>query len=351
MKKCFTILLVFALLINCFTLTSFASEEKPDSKITTKIDYSFSKQNNWKDMSLDEKLELCQIPMDAAEKMTTEALLDSILENPFTALILAFDSNEAGYQRVKELIPAFQILLNRSDLGSVMTKKYTISSEKKSNQDIMSSMYLSVMLAQPEIEKIVSNVDIKSFETSLKVTDNQIYRISKEEHKIKDDTTEGVQALAASGYYDTTTTTTNKGTTIEVKVWTGVDFNTSEQEAAHQSFISLFSYSSYVHPATLKYNCHSYAFYAQSTSNPYWMEGLYADKYMTDGSYYKVSTPTASDRVHWHNGDHSGIIVGVGSAAGNVTVISKYGSYGVYRAFIGDVSSAYGDSNYTFWRR
>lgn len=81
------------------------------------------------------------------------------------------------------------------------------------------------------------------------------------------------------------------------------------------------------------------------------MEGPSVDKYMTDGSYYKISTPTANDRVHWHNGDHSGIIVYVGSAIGNVSVISKYGNYGVYRAFISDVSSAYGDSNYTFWRR
>ncbi len=42
------------------------------------------------------------------------------------------------------------LAINIKILGSVMTKKYTISSEKKSNQDIMSSMYLSVMLAQPE---------------------------------------------------------------------------------------------------------------------------------------------------------------------------------------------------------
>lgn len=350
MKKRFAILLVFALLFNCFTLTSFASEKKPDSKITSKIDYSFSKQDNWKDISRNEKLELCQIPMDTAEKMTTEALLDSILENPFTAVILAYDSNEVGYQKVKDLIPAFQILLNRSDLGSVMTKKYAISSERTSNQDIMSSMYLSVMLAQPEIEKKVSNVDIKSFETSLKVTDNQIYRISKEEHKIKEDTTDGVQAMAASGYYANATTTTNKGTPIDVLRWTGVDFDTSEQEAAHQAFTSIYTYSSYVHPATLKYNCHSYAFYSQSTSNPYWILGPSVDKYMTDGSYYKTSLPTSNDRVHFHNGDHSGIILNVGSQINNVSVISKYGNYGVYRAFISDVSAAYNNSPYTFWR-
>lgn len=132
--------------------------------------------------------------------------------------------------------------------------------------------------------------------------------------------------------------------------WTfSVAFDNSFQ--AHQAFGRLYTYSSYVSPASLKYNCHSYAFYSQSTSNPYWMNGPSVDKYMTDGSYYQLSTPTSNDRVHWHNGDHSGVIVGVGQQAGNVTVISKYGNYGVYRAFISDVSSAYGDYTYTFWRR
>lgn len=89
----------------------------------------------------------------------------------------------------------------------------------------------------------------------------------------------------------------------------------------------------------------------QSTSNPYWMNTPYYDIYMNDGSYYKVSqTPTANDRVHWHDGDHSGIVVYVGSQIGNVSVISKYGQYGVYQAFIGDVTAVYSGS-YTFWRR
>lgn len=60
----------------------------------------------------------------------------------------------------------------------------------------------------------------------MKVTDNQIYRISKTEHKIKEDTTDGAQGLAASGYY-MGGTTTNKGTTIDVLIWKGVDFVTN----------------------------------------------------------------------------------------------------------------------------
>ncbi|MBE5968241.1 MAG: hypothetical protein E7255_15005 [Lachnospiraceae bacterium] len=188
MKKRISVLLVFVLLIN-FLVNSSASKNQLDAKVNTKFDYSFAKQASWKGKPRNEKLESCQIPKASAEKMTTEALLDSILENPFTADMLVHDSMEVGYQKVKDEILAFQILLKRSDLGSVMVKKYSISSEGTSDQDIMNSLYLSVMIAQPEIENIINDVDLKSFENSLKVKDIPLYNISKEEHNIKIDNT------------------------------------------------------------------------------------------------------------------------------------------------------------------
>ena len=341
MKKRISVLLVLILLMNCFSVTSFASENQLGSKVNTKFDYSFAKQDSWKDKPRNEKLESCQIPNNTANKMTTEALLDSILENPFTVDMLAYDSLEEGYQKVKEEIFAFKNLLDRSDLGNILVNKYSMSCEGTSDIDIMNSLFLSVMIAQPEIEKKINEVDLKSFENSLKVKDKHLYKSSKEEHA---DST----ITLLSGY---TTVWTPNGSHIEVYEYTGSDYTVAQQQSMHNYFTGTYRFQSYVSPASRRYNCHSYAWYSQSTSNPYWMNTPYCDAYMNDGSYYNVATPTANDRVHWHNGDHSGIIVYVGSQAGNVSVISKYGEYGVYQAFIGDVTAAYSGSSYTFWRR
>ena len=46
---------------------------------------------------------------------------------------------------------------------------------------------------------------------------------------------------------------------------------------------------------TYKYNCHSYAWYSQGTSNSYWMENPYA--YMTDGSY-SLGTASVLSLIH-----------------------------------------------------
>ena len=46
--------------------------------------------------------------------------------------------------------------------------------------------------------------------------------------------------------------------------------------------------------ATEKYNCHSYAWYRQSTANDLWIDLDEAMKYMTDGSYQVVGRYSAS---------------------------------------------------------
>ena len=94
-----------------------------------------------------------------------------------------------------------------------------------------------------------------------------------------------------------------------------------------------------ISPSTRKYNCHSYAWYMQSTSNPYWMDC--PNDYYTDGSY-EISTGNVGDIICYYNEDdvniHSGIVTsrlsgvsnGVCGDADLVTVRSKWGSLGLY---------------------
>lgn len=111
-----------------------------------------------------------------------------------------------------------------------------------------------------------------------------------------------------------------------------------------------------ISPSTIKYNCHSYAWYSQSTSNEYWMDD--PTMYYTDGSYCQAYSPKAGDIVcyysSWGTNLHSGLITSVNSGSSNgvcgdsnlVNVRSKWGSWGVYE-HRGDqcpYTSAYGGS-------
>ena len=99
-----------------------------------------------------------------------------------------------------------------------------------------------------------------------------------------------------------------------------------------------------VHSANPNYNCHSYAWYSQSTENPYWINSpdiYYSEQ---DQSYVEVTDgPRPGDIICYYNmyGDniHSGIINDVimddelndqGYPEISIMVKSKFGEYGVY---------------------
>lgn len=109
-----------------------------------------------------------------------------------------------------------------------------------------------------------------------------------------------------------------------VPVWRLVSGELTAKEA---NDVALFWKTKYpraivASPATLKYNCHSYAWYQQSPSNPYWI-GLVnptdEDPYWSDGSYYLVArgdarsgslppTVKTGDKVSYVNSEHSAVV-------------------------------------------
>lgn len=85
--------------------------------------------------------------------------------------------------------------------------------------------------------------------------------------------------------------------------------------------------------ATSMYNCHSYAWYNQSTSNTIWIDQPEQQKFWTDGSYCCVassrntvsSSAAYFSKIRYVNDDHSAIKTTQNDVA------SKWGPYGLYR--------------------
>lgn len=148
------------------------------------------------------------------------------------------------------------------------------------------------------------------------------------------------------------TTTTPRGTTVSaICVTTEL---TASQIAQRNSYVDA-AYPSATREtnASRKYNCHSYAWYSQSTSNYRWINTPQDDKYWTDGSYRRVActacihTPPSSapngSKVSYVYSDHSAIKVS------STHFRSKWGDYP--RMYHPWSYSPYNDSYLNFYVR
>ncbi len=145
-------------------------------------------------------------------------------------------------------------------------------------------------------------------------------------------------------------------TVSTIQTWKGVSIQIStlsENDWTREEKLSLVMWCSGIYPnaallgyPTKVYNCHSYAWYMQSTDNPYWINdprGYYEgeDKCYTDitGSY----TIQPGDIVCYFDNTgankHSAVVYSVNGDVPNgslsnlqyLTLVSKWGSLGLYR--------------------
>lgn len=92
----------------------------------------------WKEIqSHTEMVEVSQIPENLLSKMTTEGLLETVLNCPVLGEIMAFSTYQQGYNSVCKNFNGLQELSNREDLSQIILEKYyelnnTIKPENKS---------------------------------------------------------------------------------------------------------------------------------------------------------------------------------------------------------------------------
>lgn len=96
---------------------------------------------------------------------------------------------------------------------------------------------------------------------------------------------------------------------------------------------------------TNRYNCHSYAWYRQSTSNTYWIND--ASAYRNDGSYTKSSIPSVGAKIYYEGADHSGVVF---SLSNNEIIISKWGHLGLVRHEISKCPYYKNTNQYEYYR-
>ncbi len=155
--------------------------------------------------------------------------------------------------------------------------------------------------------------------------ENFIYKVAKEVNNIDILGITNTKNNLFASTSNTTYVTTPKGTKVPVYTSSYAGAQWSKTITAETK--KEYPKATVIRPADNRYNCHSYAWYKQSTGNVYWMQT--PASYYKDGSYEKITNKAdrgANNRIIWSKIPlaqpiiHSGYLVG----------INKNGSYNIY---------------------
>jgi hypothetical protein len=299
LKKLLSLLLA-TLLLCLFSVNVFANEavsgDLSQAKSNERFEYKITPDDpEWANLSSkQEMLDATRIPNDILKRMTTEEVVSAVLEYPLVINIYAYDSYEAGLKALAKDSDAFRELLTRADAGDALLAKLQVN-KTFSNDQSLEELTLSVLLSEKSIWQSVSNKPLAK-DLILTATNS--------------------------------TVKTPKGTSVPVII-RGEELSATLKTQLNNAYINSYPNATFVSTSTTNYNCHSYAWYSDSTSNTYWMNDPSA--YMTDGSYSSFTNlinAVIGTRVYYDNGEHSGIVYQAGGPLASpkyLKVISKWG--------------------------
>lgn len=354
-KICSLLLGVVVLL--AMPLQSFAANES----YTDDVPYSYEltpASSEWS--SYDFKSDILaqlQIPEGKLSSMTTEALLTTVLNYPYILDYNVFNNPEDAYEVFYNDFNGFRELMARPDLTTVLINEYSESNVMTSEVYAQYSIALvdeenEDALMLPKLFFSVSTIEFLLICDELHNGDFS----AQQQEVITTLASEKADARAISGLYSNSSSiyseyssVANQATTrageyaygssvytpnnSEVETYYNRYPELTDEEIEQMYLATLAEYpnAEYLRPASVKYNCHSYAWYSQETSNKHWMND--PSLYMSDGSYYRMTTsPRVGMKAFWVTGDHSGIVSTITYSGGTHTyyVTSKWGPYGLY---------------------
>ncbi len=353
MKKILLILLSFIIAFSNPVNTMAGSIEDILVEKTDNVPYVFPitpESYEWKNFKTKQEiLTVCQIPEEKLKNMTTEALLETVLDYPLITDYLAFNSFEDACNVMCNDFNGFEELLSREDVTTVVLNRYATSNVLTINE--VNTDDVTLFFEPATIEYLIVCDEIKNgkfvtkeaeilenLHTAKVIERNNagIYSYNSEIYSTYQDEDTEVEAGEIWTAVPNGTVKTPNGTNVREVYQRSPELTDVEKESLNRVIDSRYPYAVRVGEATVNYNCHSYAWYSNTTSNPYWI-GLFLrpDEYITDGSYslYTNGSPRDGMKAWYNGGEHSGICIGARLIDGAQVfyIESKWGMYGVYQ--------------------
>ena len=328
------------------------------------------------------KINACAVPDELVYQMTTDALLETYLTHPLAYNAYAYDDYSLGFEILRAYYHiGLDELLGREDLADAIIKKYSnmdvISADSSValNKIVSRSNEVQEQLVQAEYDNIIGMQLIEVLAAQVELDENNashmaLAELMYEKFLEKNENSEFYGTTSGS-YYKSLPNENARATrtyvytpnmsSVEAHLNTAADeWSAAELNAVLTRHGSVYQNALKQREPTAMYNCHSYAWYSQSTTNKYWL--FEAGPYMEDGSYTQISAPRADARIYYwfpdvptndpeHHQDayydggvHSGIVKTVSSNKAYVT--SKWGAGALYNHYYDDCPYYYFDNTY-----
>lgn len=380
MKKKLRLLLSMVLtIVFCIVPVQVFADEI--SKITIEVPYEYPVlpgTDEWAEFyTRNQKVEACQIPEHLLTNMSTRALALTVLKYPLLNDYIAYDDHLLAAQNMEKEFNGYRELLTRTDINDVLLALYQESQVYPENKvdkfdgtsDELDRLYEFFLV--PNIEFLISYSQVygNSFsdeqqeiflselakKNEARFNSNISSKISYEyinfwdsisdKNKIaKMDIVLPPQTLAGENGTLKNVYTPN-GSSVEAIYNRSRELSSTEKDMGNSYMALHYPNATRISEPTVKYNCHSYAWYLVSSSNRYWIdeenssEGPNLSKYWTDGSYHEVSSGTSTGiKVFYYNSDHSAIYQRRKIVNGAPTWIyrSKWGQCELYDYYLYD---------------
>ena len=353
-------------------------------------------------------VEACAIPEEILAEMTTEELAQSILAYPLIADMFAYDDWHMGLDVITDNFNGLEEFSNRADSSSAMVDLYVdielentrntndvvcmnedtaidpLGISYSSTKNVLYYMVMSTFLsdntytnrltendknellsvaAQREKQLDDSNMFISKTEgmiieegnVSATATYSFLYQVGYKARIIGSTPLRGPNGTSVTGY-----------TTACYELWMcsdGIqrenldivyaDIPSSYKTTLNNTYYDIYGISPIGQP-TVKYNCHSYAWYSQSTSNTYWINDI--SLYLRTTSTVNRMNTSVGDKVVYYNSSnntysnpsHSAVITSytnISSSQRNFTLKSKWGMCGLYSHSLTNCPYYYGETN------
>lgn len=345
---------VMSYILICFLVIVAGMSVQASSIDNIKIDYSdkvaytypiVPGTDEWNSfLTRGEMLKACQIPEEKLKNMSTEALLETVLMYPLISDYFYFNSLSEAYHNMNASFNGLRELVSRKDVMSTIIEEYSRSCvvtaselSKSSPKDFWKSTTLEFLIVCGELSGVsLTNDEKELFQKLMEEKQEQRERagIYSLQSDIYNNQVNGMARAAGSVWTAVAagTVRTPSGANVSEVYQRSPNFTTAERAQLNSDTDSKYPRARRGATATVKYNCHSYAWYSQTTSNPYWI-GRYSapTEYVerNNGYILYTGTPYSGVKAWYNNGEHSGVYTG-GTIDGAYAIRSKWGMAGLY---------------------
>ena len=235
--------------------------------------------------SLEERFQNCNIPDSTAEALTTNALIESVVHYPLNYLIFVYDDPFSAVRLIVENSRLHRELLSRADASEGMIEYFSkvdthLGASVNTRKDVLFLPYVdelfleyflsywakTITMNQNDRQRLRVAVETKMYDRSQKTKTYSQHSLTP---LIILNEQLGQNDLQCANQRGTTTIYTPMGHTLVGYLYS--EFRPDEIEERTNELSAQYPNATVLRPASAVYNCHSYAWHSDSTSNNVWL--------------------------------------------------------------------------------